>query len=211
MNRATARTPGRSSVRQNAAMATYLTGDPDADALLDSDPNALLVGMVLDQQVPMEKAFSGPAMIAERMGGTFDVAAIAAMPEDDFVALCSAKPAIHRFPGSMGKRVRQVCRALVEGYDGRAENIWAGAATGSELRAALLALPGFGAEKATILTALLGKQRGVTPPGWREAAGPFGEEGVYRSVADIVDEDSLHRVRETKKAVKAARTASRGR
>ena len=191
-----------------ADMATYLTGNAAADALLDADINALLIGMVLDQQVPMEKAFSGPAVIAERMGGSFDVAAIAAMPEEEFVALCATKPAIHRFPGSMGKRVHQVCRVLTETYDGRAENVWADATSGAEVKKALMSLPGFGAEKATIFTALLGKQRDVTPLGWRDAAAPFGEEGVYRSVADIVDEDSLARVRETKRAVKAAKKAA---
>ncbi|MFT4165581.1 MAG: HhH-GPD-type base excision DNA repair protein [Microlunatus sp.] len=189
-------------------MATYLTGDPAADALLDTDLNALLIGMVLDQQVAMEKAFSGPAVIAERMGGTFDVAAIANLPEEEFVALCTLKPAIHRFPGSMGKRVHQVCRVLIDSYDGRAENVWAGARTGAEVKAALMSLPGFGAEKATIFTALLGKQRGVTPAGWRDAAGAFGEDGVFRSVADIVDQGSLQRVRETKRAVKAAKKAA---
>lgn len=189
-------------------MATYLTGSVVADALLDSDLNALLIGMVLDQQVPMEKAFSGPAVIAERMGGSFDVGAIAAMPEEEFVALCATRPAIHRFPGSMGKRVHQACRVLAETYDSRAENVWAGATSGAEVKQALMSLPGFGAEKATIFTALLGKQRGVTPLGWRDASAPFGEEGVYRSVADIVDEDSLARVRETKRAVKAARKAA---
>lgn len=191
-------------------MTTYLTGNATADALLDADLNALLIGMVLDQQVPMEKAFSGPAVIAERMGGSFDVTAIAAMPEDDFVSLCSEKPAIHRFPGSMGKRVHQVCRVLTEEYGGRAENVWADATTGAQVKHALMSLPGFGAEKATIFTALLGKQRGVTPDGWREAAGPFGEDGVFRSVADIVDDESLQRVRETKRAVKAAKKTAAG-
>lgn len=191
-------------------MATYLTGNATADALLDADLNALLVGMVLDQQVPMEKAFSGPAVIAERMGGRFDVGAIAALSEDDFVALCAAKPAIHRFPGSMGKRVHQLCRVLVEQFEGRAENIWVDASSGAEVKEALMSLPGFGAEKATIFTALLGKQRGVTPIGWRDASAPFGEEGVFRSVADIVDDDSLQRVRETKRAVKAAKKAAAG-
>ena len=186
----------------------YLTGDPQADALLGSDDNALLLGMVLDQQVPMEKAFSGPAVIAERMGGTLDVSAIAAMDPDDFVALCAQRPAIHRFPGSMGKRVHQVCRVLVEDYDGRASGVWERATTGSEVRQALLALPGFGAEKATIFTAVLGKLRGVTPPGWREAAGPFGQEGSFASVADVRDRESLQKVRETKRAVKAARRSA---
>ena len=189
-------------------VATYLTGNPAADELLEADLNALLIGMVLDQQVAMEKAFSGPAVIAERMGGTFDVTAIATMPEDEFVALCAAKPAIHRFPGSMGKRVHQVCRVLVDSYDGKAENVWADAGSGAEVKRALMSLPGFGAEKATIFTAVLGKRRGVTPEGWREAAGAFGEDGVFRSVADIVDEESLQRVRETKRAVKAAKKAA---
>jgi len=191
-----------------ADMATYLTGNATADALLDSDLNALLIGMVLDQQVPMEKAFSGPAVIAERMGGTFDVAAIAAMSEEDFVALCAAKPAIHRFPGSMGKRVHQVCRVLVEQFEGRAENVWMDASSGDEVWEAVRSLPGFGPEKAAIFTALLGKQRGVTPLGWRDASAPFGEDGVFRSVADIVDDESLQRVRETKRAMKVARKAA---
>ena len=125
-------------------MATYLTGNATADALLDSDLNALLIGMVLDQQVPMEKAFSGPAVIAERMGGTFDVSAIAALPEDEFVALCAAKPAIHRFPGSMGKRVHQVCRVLVEQHEGRAENVWGDAASGDEVLEAVSRCPASG-------------------------------------------------------------------
>ncbi|HEY5821823.1 MAG TPA: HhH-GPD-type base excision DNA repair protein [Propionibacteriaceae bacterium] len=186
----------------------YLTGNPDADGLLGSDDNALLIGMVLDQQVPMEKAFSGPAVIAERMGGAFDVAAIAAMSEDDFVTLCSERPAIHRFPGAMGKRVHQVCRVLVEEYGGSAARVWGDAKTGAEVKAALMALPGFGAEKASIFTAVLGKQRSVTPPGWREAAGGYGQPDSFASVADIVDEESLRKVRETKRSVKAAKKAS---
>ena len=188
----------------------WLTGDPAADELLSTDDNALLLGMVLDQQVPMEKAFAGPAVIASRMGGRLDVAAIAAMDEDEFVALCAQRPAVHRFPASMGKRVRQVCQVLVEDFDGDAANVWREATTGSELRRALGALPGFGAEKAAIFTAVLAKQRGVQPSGWREAAGPYGEEGSYRSVADVVDEESLAKVRETKRSVKAAKKAGTG-
>ncbi len=186
----------------------WLTGDPDADALLTDDDNALLIGMVLDQQVPMEKAFTGPLVIAQRMGGRLDVAAIAAMGEEEFVALCSQRPAIHRFPGSMGKRVRQVCQALVQDYDAQAANVWRDAGSGAELKAALGRLPGFGPDKAAIFTAVLGKQRGVTPPGWREAAGAYGEDGIFRSVADIVDADSLARVRETKRAAKAEKKAT---
>ena len=182
----------------------HLTGNPSADQLLTDDDNALLIGMILDQQVPMEKAFSGPLVIAERMGGTLDVAAIAASDEDEFVALCSTPPAIHRFPGSMAKRVRQCCQVLVERYDGQAANVWRDQPTGAAVKAALAKLPGFGADKAAIFTAVLGKRRGVTPPGWREAAGYYGEPDTFRSVADIVDRDSLARVRQTKQLVKAA-------
>jgi uncharacterized HhH-GPD family protein len=185
-----------------------LTGDPEADQLLTDDDNALLIGMVLDQQVPMEKAFSGPLVIAQRMGGPFDVSKIAAMSEDEFVALCSERPAIHRFPAAMAKRVRQVCQVLTEEYDGQAANIWKDARSGDEVKAKLARLPGFGADKAAIFTAVLGKLRGVTPDGWRTAAGYYGESDTFRSVADIVDDDSLHKVRETKKFVKAAKKTS---
>jgi len=147
-----------------------LTGNPEADQLLTADDNALLIGMILDQQVPMEKAFSGPLVIAERMGGTLDVAAIAASDEDEFVALCSTPPAVHRFPGSMAKRVRQCCQVLVDRYGGQAAIVWRDQPTGAAVKAALAKLPGFGADKAAIFTAVLGKRRGVTPPGWREAS-----------------------------------------
>jgi uncharacterized HhH-GPD family protein len=185
----------------------WLTGDSEADQLLATDDNALLIGMILDQQVPMEKAFSGPLVIAQRMGGTLDVAAIAASDEEEFVALCSRPPAIHRFPASMARRVRQCCQVLVEQYGGQAANVWRDQPTGAAVKAALASLPGFGADKAAIFTAVLGKRRGVTPPGWREAAGYYGEPETFRSVADIVDEDSLRRVRETKQQVKAAARA----
>jgi uncharacterized HhH-GPD family protein len=186
----------------------WLTGNAEADQLLTDDDNALLVGMILDQQVPMEKAFSGPRVIADRMGGRFDVAAIAASDEDEFVAMCSVPPAIHRFPGSMAKRVRQCCQVLVERYDGQAANVWRDQPTGEAVKAALAKLPGFGADKAAIFTAVLGKRRGVTPPGWREAAGYYGEPDTFRSVADIVDRESLQRVRETKQQVKAAKKSA---
>ena len=190
------------------ATRMYLTGDDKADALLASDGNALLIGMVLDQQVPMEKAFSGPAVIAERMGGHLDVAAIAATDPEEFAALCSRPPAVHRFPGSMAGRVQGVCRVLVESYGGDAVNVWTDAPSGVELRKRIAALPGFGAQKAAIFLALLGKQYGVQPPGWREAAGAFGADGSRVSVADVVDEESLGQVRAAKKAAKAAAKAA---
>jgi uncharacterized HhH-GPD family protein len=142
------------------------------------------------------------------MGGRLDVAAVAAMSEDDFVALCSQPPAIHRFPAAMAKRVHQVCQVLVEDYDSQATNIWKDARSGSELKADLERLPGFGSDKAAIFTAVLGKLRGITPDGWRVAAGYYGEPDTFRSVADIVDSDSLRKVRETKQSVKAAKKAS---
>jgi uncharacterized HhH-GPD family protein len=181
----------------------FLTGNSEADELLSRDPNALLLGMVLDQQIPMEKAFSGPAVIADRMG-KLDVRAIAAADPETFKAMFATPPAVHRFPGSMAGRVQSVCQVLVEAYDGDAANIWADVTSGDELLRRIGALPGFGAQKAGIFVALLGKQYGVTPAGWREAAGQWGEEGSHRSVADVVDDDSLDAVRASKKAAKAA-------
>ncbi len=182
----------------------YLTGNEEADALLASNANALLLGMVLDQQVTMEKAFVGPAVIAERMGGTLDVAVIAAADPEEFAAMCARPPAIHRFPGSMAGRLQAVCRILVDDWDGDAAAMWAGAKTGAELKKRIADLPGFGDQKACIFTALLGKQFGVTPRGWRAAAGPYGEAKTFKSVADIRDPESLKLVRESKKAAKAA-------
>ena len=181
----------------------YLTNSDEANLLLASDPNALLLGMVLDQQVPMEKAFAGPAVIAERMGGTLDVAAIAAADPEEFAALSSRPPAIHRFPASMAERIQGVCRVLRAEYDGSAANIWA-TGTASEVLDRLKALPGFGPQKAAIFLALLGKQYGATPQGWRKAAGDYGRAGTFVSVADVRDPDSLAKVREAKRAAKQA-------
>jgi uncharacterized HhH-GPD family protein len=181
----------------------YITGDAAADSLLNTDPNALLLGMLLDQQVPMEWAFAGPATLQQRLGH-LDPAAIAAMDEEAFVAICCEKPAIHRFPASMGKRIQQVCAFLVEHHDGDAANIWIHADTGRDIFRRLKALPGYGDEKSKIFVAILAKTQGVAPDGWREAAGKFGDD-VPRSVADIHDEASLAVVREWKKAQKAAK------
>ena len=181
----------------------YITGDAAADNLLNTDANALLLGMLLDQQVPMEWAFAGPSTLKERLGH-LDPGKIAAMPEDDFVSICCEKPAIHRFPGSMGKRIHQVCAVVADQYDGNAANLWTGVDSGKELFRRLKALPGYGDEKSKILVAILGKTQGVAPEGWRNAAGKFGDD-VPRSVADITDEASLGRVRDWKKAQKAAK------
>ncbi|MGB6205361.1 HhH-GPD-type base excision DNA repair protein [Mycobacterium sp.] len=181
-----------------------LAQDPAADALLSADPFALLVGMVLDQQIPLEVAFAGPKKIADRMGG-FDAAAIADYDPDKFAALCSERPAVHRFPGSMAKRIQAVAQIIVDNYDGDAAALWtAGDPDGPELLRRLKALPGFGEQKARIFLALLGKQYSVTPKGWRAAAGDFGKAGTHMSVADIADARSLEQVRSYKKQLKAA-------
>lgn len=182
----------------------HITGDAAADALLSNDPLALLLGMLLDQQVAMETAFSGPEKIRDRMGG-LDAATIAAEDPDAFAKLCSTPPAVHRYPGSMAGRIQAVCRTIVEDWNGQASAIWTeGDPDGREVLKRLKALPGFGDQKARIFVALLGKQYGFDGAGWRDAAGPYGESGSFRSVADIVDEGSLVKVRETKKAAKAA-------
>jgi uncharacterized HhH-GPD family protein len=186
-----------------AMTALHLSQDPDADALLDRSPLALLLGMALDQQIPMEKAFRGPAVLQERLGH-LDAGRVAQTAPEQFVAVMAQPPAVHRFPGSMAQRLQDLCRHLVEHHDGRAEAVWADAADGAELLRRLQALPGFGRQKAQIFLALLGKQCGVQPPGWREAAGPYGEDGALRSVADVVSPETLLAVRAYKQSVKAA-------
>jgi uncharacterized HhH-GPD family protein len=181
----------------------YITGDTEADALLNTDGTALLIGMLLDQQVPMEWAFAGPSTLRTRLGH-LDARRIAAMEPDAFVAVCSAKPAIHRFPASMGARVHEMCVALTEGYEGRGELVWADVRTGDELYRRLRALPGYGDEKAKIFLALLAKRMGVKPRGWKAAAAPFSDTNP-RSVADINSPATLAKVREWKKAAKAAK------
>ena len=177
--------------------------DEHADEVLSDDPFALLVGMLLDQQFPMERAFAGPAKILERFG-TLAPDRIAAADPEEFAALCARPPAVHRFPGSMAGRVQAVAQAVATTYDGDTRRLWEEASSGVELLARLTALPGFGRQKGQIFVALLGKQLGVRPPGWQSAAGSYAEEGCYRSVADVVDGDSLERVRSSKKAAKQA-------
>jgi uncharacterized HhH-GPD family protein len=181
----------------------YITGDAEADALLNADGTALLIGMLLDQQVPMEWAFAGPATLRTRLGH-LQAARIAAMTPEAFVAVCSAKPAIHRFPASMGARIHELCVALTEGYEGRGELVWTDVRTGDELYRRLRALPGYGDEKAKIFLALLAKRMGVKPRGWKAAAAPFSDTNP-RSVADISSPATLAKVREWKKAAKAAK------
>lgn len=184
----------------------HLTGDPAADKLLNDDPFALLVGMLLDQQYPMEHAFAGPRKIADRMAG-FELGKIAATDLDTFVELCVTPPAIHRYGGSMARRVHALAQHIIEHYDGDPEGIWLSGRPkpdGPEVLKRLKALPGFGEQKAKIFLALLGKQRGVQPKGWRETTGAYGDRGSRRSIADVTDDKTLAEVRAFKKAAKAA-------
>jgi uncharacterized HhH-GPD family protein len=185
-----------------AAAVLPVTGDADADALLIADPFALLVGMLLDQQVPMEWAFRGPYSLQERLGH-LDPRGIAAMPVDDFEAVFRTKPALHRYPGSMGKRTHALAEHIVEHYDGNAAAIWTTASDADELFARLRALPGFGDEKAKIFLAVLGKRLQVAPAGWETYAAPFSDDEP-RSVADIDSPEALQRVRAFKQAKKQA-------
>ena len=186
----------------------HITGDADADRLLSTEPLALLIGMLLDQQVAMEVAFAGPAKIRDRLG-SFDARAIAEHDPEKFAALCAQSPAVHRFPGSMAARIQTLCAQLVSDWEGDAAAVWTrGEPDGAEVLRRLKALPGFGEQKARIFLALLGKQYGLDAPGWREAAGDYAVEGSRRSVADITSPETLAEVREFKRAAKAAKKAS---
>lgn len=183
-------------------MALHIAQDDVADKVLEDSPFALLMGMMLDQQYPMEHAFRGPAKVLERFG-SLDPRKIAEADPDQFAALCAVPPAVHRFPGSMAARIQALARLVVEEYGGDAARLWNEATDGKELLGRMTSLPGFGKQKAQIFVALLAKQVGVRPEGWEAVAGAYAEHG-YRSVADVVDADSLQRVREFKKAKKAA-------
>lgn len=182
---------------------------PEANDLLNRDPLALLIGMVLDQQDKLEKAFAAPYVLSQRLGHVATAAELAGFDPDALVAIFATPPSLHRFPKAMAGRVQEVCRILLEQYDGDAARLWTGLATGDELVKRIAALPGFGRQKSQIFTALLGKQYGVQPAGWRAAAGAYGEAGSHRSVADIVDAASLAKVRDYKKEMKAAAKVSR--
>ncbi|HSK97013.1 MAG TPA: HhH-GPD-type base excision DNA repair protein [Euzebyales bacterium] len=181
----------------------HITGDPEADALLEREPLALLIGMLLDQQMTLEAAFAGPKKLVDRVGG-LDAHRIADADPDEFAAICATPPAVHRYPKSMAKRIQALCRYVLDTYDGRADALWTdGDPDGPEVLRRLKALPGYGDQKARIFLALLGKQMGVQPERWREAAGVYGEAGSRRSVADVVDEQTLAEVRAFKRQSKA--------
>ena len=186
-----------------------LAQDADADAVLSSNPLALLIGMLLDQQFPMERAFASPALLAERLGGPLTAAGIAEYDTEALVAAFTGPPALHRYPRSMAERVQALCRTIVADWGGEVERLWTDAADGRTVLANLQSLPGFGKQKAQIFTALLGKQCGVRPEGWREAAGSYGDDGSRRSIADVVDPVTLGEVREFKQAQKKAAKAAK--
>jgi uncharacterized HhH-GPD family protein len=192
-------------------MTLSLPVDADSNELLSRNPLALLIGMLLDQQVPLEKAFSSPLELVRRLGHEPTAAEIAEYDPEALAAVFAERPALHRFPRAMAARTQDLARLIADRYDGDPAAVWTGAATGKELVARLAELPGFGGYKAQIFAALLGKQLGVQPDGWREAAGHFGEDGSHYSVADIVDDDSLAAVRAYKKDLKAAAKASSAR
>ncbi len=196
--------------RLEDAMTLSLPIDADANELLSRSPLALLIAMLLDQQVPLEKAFSSPQVLVQRLGHEPTAEELADYDPEALAAIFSERPALHRFPRAMSGRVQELARIIADRYDGDAARVWADAASGEELLGRLSELPGFGAYKAQILMALLGKQLGVRPAGWREAAGRFGEEGSRYSVADIVDNASLAEVRAFKKQMKAAAKAANG-
>ncbi len=189
-------------------MAIHITGDERADQVLTDDPFALLLGMLLDQQFPMERAFAGPAKVLERFG-SLDPAEVAAADPEQFASLCAEPPAVHRFPGSMAGRIQSVAQIVVEQYDGHAERIWTEATDAKDLLARMTQLPGFARQKSQIFVALLAKQVGVRPAGWEAVVGDYSQDG-YRSVADVVDEGSLAKVRAYKQEQKAAARARAG-
>jgi uncharacterized HhH-GPD family protein len=190
-----------------------LAQDAAADAVLASEPFVLVVGMLLDQQVPMERAFGGAARLHERLrkehGGLVPTA-VAAMDPEQLAEICAAPPAVHRFPAAMARRIHALAVHVRAAYDGDATSLWRSADTGDELAARLRSLPGFGPQKAQIFLALLGKQLGIQPEGWREAAGPYGATGSHLSVADVVDAASLAQVRAYKQEQKQAKARSKG-
>jgi uncharacterized HhH-GPD family protein len=185
-----------------------LAQDAEADTFLAEDPFHLMIGMVLDQQVPLEWAFRAPLELFKRLGSPLDADALAGMDPEALTALFAQRPSLHRYPASMAKRVQALAVEMVEKYGGKPAGLWENVKSGAELLKRIKALPGFGDQKARIFVALLAKQLGVRPDGWVEASAPYGEPGSFRSVADIVDEASLTKVREYKKAAKAGATAA---
>jgi uncharacterized HhH-GPD family protein len=189
-------------------VSLQITQDDASDEVLSTNAFALLAGMLLDQQFPMERAFAGPATILDRFG-TLDPATIADAPPEEFAEVCATPPAVHRFPGAMAARLQALARQITDEYGGEAASLWHTASSGDELLRRVMALPGFGRQKAQIFVALLGKQLDVQPQGWERAAGVYAEAGTFRSVADVRDAASLEKVRAFKREHKAQAKAQR--
>jgi uncharacterized HhH-GPD family protein len=189
-------------------VSLQITQDEGADEVLSTNAFALLAGMLLDQQFPMERAFAGPATILDRFG-TLDPATIADAPAEEFAEICTGPPAVHRYPSAMAARLQALARRIADDYGGDAASLWSTAASGQELLRRVRELPGFGPQKAQIFVALLGKQLDVHPPGWEQAAGVYSEAGSYRSVADVRDSASLDKVRAFKREQKARARSQR--
>lgn len=187
-------------------MGFQMTGEPAADQVLDKYPFALVMGMMLDQQYGMEHAFRGGWKVFSRFG-TLDPAAIAGADPEAFTELCRQPPAIHRYPGSMAARLQELAALVEAKYDGDVKRLWTEAKTGQQLLKRVQELPGFGPQKSKIFVALLAKQLDVKPPGWRKVSGDYGLKG-FRSVADVVDAESLQKVRDYKKKQKASASAA---
>ena len=178
------------------------TGDDESDRLLVSEPLALLIGFALDQQVTVQKAFSGPLELRRRLG-SFDAATIAATDPAELEELFRQKPAIHRFPGNMARRVQELCAAVAEDYGGRAERVWLDAESGEDLQRRLLDLPGIGPKKVRSLIAILVKRFGVTPPGWEEVA------PTHPTLGDVDSYEALEDYQAKKRAHKASLRAAK--
>lgn len=188
-------------------MGLHLSQETESDRFLTENPLALVIGMVLDQQIRIEHAFAGPLELERRLGSKLTAETLAGMDRQELRDLFAQRQSLHRFPGSMADRVGQLCRQVVDEWDGDVTRIWTTATSGEELVERIEKLPGFGKQKARIFVALLGKQLGCRPKGWREASAPFGDQGTLLSVADITDKESLSKVREAKRLKKAESAA----
>lgn len=180
------------------------TGDAKADDLLNNNFLALFIGMLLDQQFPIERAFLGPHRLAQRLGFDLVPSALAELPMEDLIQIFSEKPALHRFPKAMATRTHALCEHLVKHYNDNPSSVWANLSHAAELRQRLLSIPGFGENKTQIFVALLAKRFRVTPHGWEEIAGHYAEAG-FHSVADLDSPEALSQLRQQRKEARKAK------
>ena len=181
----------------------HFTGNDEADELIAREPLALLIGFVLDQQVPLQKAFSSPLELKKRLGGQLDADDIAGRDPGELEEIFRAKPALHRYPATMAHRTQDLCAAIASEYDGDAERVWAEAQNGADLRRRLLDLPGIGDMKVRSLIAILGNRFGFKPPGWEEVA------PKHPTLGDVDSPEALARYQDAKRAYKAKLKAER--